>query len=612
MYSLHRPSAIGLHNEMLRVGATHYGQSRAAYLHLLLEALMVVVTRYYWQTLGHHKKETLLHEEEEKELEKEEGSGIEECMKQKMAGKRLEEMEKDTLLLDSPRKVNKVENKQSKAEKTKVLTKKKKFVQEEATKIIKEVAKDSAEGNCEDLKALMKESFLRIADFYASEGSELEWQWSLVRIYQGFEIPLPDVISRLSSLEANTDDAIVYTLTNMLINPEIHELTAPESNFVLDTLIKLSPGRVSEILLRSDRIKEHKKEKALSALKKELSKHSSPRPCDVLALAVIILEKGSPEQVATVLGLLKAHHLFQVLQQYISLLIHDVAPPEDVNSSGCSSLSSTSLTSPSSSTPNTPRVAVVLTPLALVLLDHKWDIFCDLFLSVIGNDGKISLDTFCLAMMDARPIVTCGPECNVNSLRLRDFLETYFVEYAYSITQSYDEKSEVMTKSPNNYERSVSVLVSLYLASLLGAFAAKTKDEIMREEPRQCLEEVYGPRPPYLNLLPPFGSKKPGDGCSPMKTPALQSSERKKCVDLLILQSLLSSSLPSSSDRQNVIKFAKGNPSLKGSDGLLAAALTGHQQMNFVLTKYPEAFIIWAKVKKTLIFLSIVVGNFNS
>jgi len=449
-----------------------------------------------------------------------------------------------------------------------------------------------------ELDKLLKETFLSVADYYAAEETELEWQWSLVGLYRGFNVSIADITARLSALPAY--DALIYALTNIVLNPQTEVLTQQQSNSVLETFEKLAPNKVAEIVLRSNCLREFKKDKALSILKKQLSKYATPRPVDVLALAVIILDKGSPAQVSTVLGLLRPHHLLQILQQYSWLLIHESIVTTDTDScltTPSGSFSSLGLSSPSSSFPNTPRSvepvnSVTLTPLALVLLDHKWDTFCDLFLSIIGLGTEataslnITLDTFSQALMEARPIVTCGPECNINSLRLRDFLENYFAEYAYAITEAKEGE-------PKRYERSISVLISLYLASLLGAFTAKSKEEIIREEQRQCLHNVYAARPSYLNILPPFEYDpqmlyKKEESCT---TPV----NKCKNVDLIIIQSLLSSKLPSESDRQNVIKFAKSNPNLKGSDGILAVAFTGLHQMVFIMEKYPHAFYRYAK-----------------
>lgn len=611
MYSLHRPNAISLHKEMIRVGLTHYASNTPAYLQLLLEAMMVVITRKYWELMQKAQEDFLEYdinpdEEEHSDMDSL-SSGIEECMKQKMAGKKLEELEKDTLFLESPRKKRPTEiNKSSPRESKKATTSNKKGHKKKSSDKADDVTVSpmKIDGS---LDSSIKECFLSLADYYAVQSNESEWQWSLVQIYHGFGITIASLISRLNNLESNTDSALVYTLTNILLNPETPALTVQQGNSVLDTLEKYAPNRVAEIVLRSCCLKDYKKDKALAILKKELSKYGLPRPVDVLALAVIILDRGSPEQVSTVLGLLRPHHLLEILQQYSWLLIHETVPvvEDDCGSATPSgSLSSLGLSTPNSSFPNTPRSvepvnSVTLTPLALVLLDHKWDIFCDLFLSVIGlgnepdssityNNINITLDTFCQALMEVRPIVTCGPECNINSLRLRDFLETYFNEYANSIAEN--------EKEDGRYEHSISVLISLYLASLLGAFTAKTKEEIIREEQRQCLHAVYASRSSFLNILPPFDydprtSYKTEQSCS---TP----EDKRNNVDLIILQSLLSSNLPSESDRQNVVRFAKSNPNLKGSDGILAAALTGQSQMMLVMEKYPHALYRYTKVGK--------------
>ena len=314
-----------------------------------------------------------------------------------------------------------------------------------------------------DPKLLVKETALLLSDYYACYSSELEWQWSLVNIYLGFGVSPVTAICRLNSLSGDTNAALVYVLVNMLLlnsTYSLPQLSYCQANTVLETLEKIAPERVSEVLLKSTVLRDYKKDKVLPVLKKELSRYPHPRPCDVLALAVVVMERGTSEQVGTVLSLLRSHLLLDILLENFHLLI-------EANGGG-DTIAATP-TTPSSLT-SLPSLEITLSPLALILLEHKWDIFCDVFLRLIGQ-SNLTLDSFCLAMMDSRPIVTCGPECNVNSLRLRDFMEAYFMEYAHSIVQSCS--SDLSEQDDMSYERSISVLVSLYLASLLGAFAAK-------------------------------------------------------------------------------------------------------------------------------------------
>ena len=62
-------------------------------------------------------------------------------------------------------------------------------------------------------------------------------------------------------------------------------------------------------------------------------------------------------------------------------------------------------------------------------MEHKREVFTETFVALIG-EGTLSLDAFVDAYVAVYPIVSCGPECNINSLRLRDFLESFFMEYS--------------------------------------------------------------------------------------------------------------------------------------------------------------------------------------
>lgn len=64
-------------------------------------------------------------------------------------------------------------------------------------------------------------------------------------------------------------------------------------------------------------------------------------------------------------------------------------------------------------------------------------------MSLIG-EGSLTLNAFVDAFIAVYPIMSCGPECNTHSLRLRDFLEKFFLEYAHnaevSNCQSHNKK----------------------------------------------------------------------------------------------------------------------------------------------------------------------------
>ncbi|KAF2357069.1 Hermansky-Pudlak syndrome 3 central region [Trinorchestia longiramus] len=479
---------------------------------------------------------------------------------------------------------------------------------------------------------------------------------------------LPSLAENTATVSSSSEracDALVFTLCNMLTDPAAPVLSCSEATAVLECLERLSPDRVSRLLLSSVVVRDYKTDKVMSLLKRKLARHSPPRPYDVLAVAAVVVQRGTPEQVASVLGLLRPHELLHALQQYPSLLLQHTPPALDGDSPRCSSTTARH----ASSAPPTPRTPpqYTLTPLALVLLDHKWDVFCALFMSVIGDSSSCSgyvnsatvsdatsssrpsltLDGFVTSLMDARPIVTCGPECNVNSLRLRDFLEAYFMEHADTIARGV---TSVVDDGARPYSRSVSVLVSLYLASLLGAFTPQvslrlsqpslgswtvlgsvqfgSRDAAVREEQRQCLVEVYGPRPAYLNFLcssedsftpsgapfPNYGSKVEASSAASLPNHGarteLQLSDsdtsaprhRKPRTDLLILQSLLCSPLPSQSDRNHVAKFIASNTSIAGSESILAACLTAPgsdrlntQQLQLMLDRHQRAVLAYTR-----------------
>ncbi|CAL4066395.1 unnamed protein product, partial [Meganyctiphanes norvegica] len=514
VYSLHLPSSGALYKEMVRVGRTHRQASPPTYLHLLLEAHLVITTAL-------HKNASLMDEEDE------------------------------------------------------------------------------------DLYALLQDSAALLGDYYASCTSEAEWEQA-VQYYQVSSLSCDAVIERL---ETDTP-GILHIISSLLLNPATTVLTPAQANCVLDMLEKIAPQEVSPIILKSSCFKEYKKDKVLSIIKGELSKTSEPRASDVLALALVFLERGSSEQVSVVLASLRAYQLIEALLQNSKLLLLDID--------------------------TTPQ----LSPLAQVLSEHKKEVFMEVFVSLIG-EGTLSLNAFVDSFVSVYPIVSAGPECNIHSLRLRDFLETFFLEYAHN--------SEI-TDDHDKYDRAITVLVSLYLASLMGGFADKGKEDSTWCEQRAALMELYGPRPSYLNLLPPFNGRPPtahlkslkqqSNKPSPIKgvtgrkyeqdpvhgdetgvlaavaAAAAAAANESSCLasededdvleancstdstallHLLVLQSLLSSDLPSNEDRANVLKFVGSNPTAPGAMALKVLCLSQKEQLNFLINEFPTALLQYAK-----------------
>ncbi|KAG0721181.1 Hermansky-Pudlak syndrome 3 protein [Chionoecetes opilio] len=430
VYSLHLPSAANLYREMVRVGRTHYAASPSTYLHLLLEAHLILTTA--------------LHRELPQEDESE-----------------------------------------------------------------------------EDLCSLLQDSSALLGDYYAQCETEAEWKQA-TQYYQVSSLTPDAVVERLE-LQC---PGLVPVVAALLLHPNTPLLTAAQ---------------------------------VLGIIKQELSKTLEPQPTDVLALALVILDRGSPEQVATVMASLRAYQLVVVLLQHSRLLM------------------------------TTQEGTTALSPLAQVLAEHKKEVFTEVFVSLIG-EGSLSLNAFVDAFMAVYPIVSCGMECNTHSLWLRDFLEKFFLEYAHN-TEITDQR--------DRYDRAIQVLVSLYLASLMGAFGDKSKEDPNWSDQRLALKELYAPRPTFLALLPPFSQEQAmikgqavvatGEGAPEDQTPSevkeIGKSLSSSLLHLVVLQ-----------DRSNVLKFATSNQSVLGAQSLKILCLDRSQQLDYILQEFAYALLQFGKV----------------
>ncbi|XP_042207790.1 Hermansky-Pudlak syndrome 3 protein-like isoform X2 [Homarus americanus] len=473
VYSLHLPSAASLYKEMVRVGRSHRSASPSTYLHLLLEAHLVLTTAL------HHELPQVQEAEE-------------------------------------------------------------------------------------DLYSLLQDSSALLGDYYAQCETEAEWKQA-TQYYQVSSLSPDAVIERLD-LQC---PGLVAVVSALLLHPSTPPLSSAQANCVLEMLEKVAPEKVSTIILKSSCLTDYKKDKVLTIIKQELSKTAEPRPTDVLALALVFLDRGSPEQVSTVLASLRAYQLVVVLLQHSRLLL------------------------------TTEEGATRLSPLTQVLAEHKKEVFTEVFVSLIG-EGMLSLNAFVDAFVAVYPIVSCGPECNTHSLWLRDFLEKFFLEYAHN--------SEI-TDQRERYDRAITVLVSLYLASLMGAFGDKSKEDPNWSDQRAALKELYAPRPIFLGLLPPFSNDQSlqesqsgaaEDGGAVEKKAGVEVEEEGKnlsssLLHLVVLQSLLSSDLPSVEDRNNVLKFVTSNPTALGAQSLRILCLDPSQQLEFILQEFPHALLQYGK-----------------
>ncbi|XP_069957344.1 BLOC-2 complex member HPS3 isoform X3 [Cherax quadricarinatus] len=443
VYSLHLPSAASLYKEMVRVGRSHRSASPSTYLHLLLEAHLVLTTAL------HHEIPQVQEAEE-------------------------------------------------------------------------------------DLYSLLQDSSALLGDYYAQCDTEAEWKQA-TQYYQVSSLSPDAVIERLD-LQC---PGLVAVISALLLHPNTPVLTSAQANCVLEMFEKAAPDKVSTIILKSSCLVDYKKDKVLGIIKQELSKTAEPRPTDVLALALVFLDRGSSEQVSTVLASLRAYQLVVVLLQHSRLLL--------ITEDGATRLS----------------------PLVQVLAEHKKEVFTEVFVSLIG-EGTLSLNAFVDAFVAVYPIVSCGPECNTHSLWLRDFLEKFFLEYAHN---------------------------------------SESKEDPNWSDQRAALKELYAPRPTFLGLLPPFSNdhsfpeaqtSEPEDGGSPEEKAGVEAEEEERnlsasLLHLVVLQSLLSSDLPSVEDRTNVLKFVTANPTALGAQSLRVLCLESSQQLDYILQEFPHALLQYGK-----------------
>ncbi|XP_043236662.1 Hermansky-Pudlak syndrome 3 protein-like [Amphibalanus amphitrite] len=142
---------------------------------------------------------------------------------------------------------------------------------------------------------------------------------------------------------------------------------------------------------------------------------------------------------------------------------------------------------------------------------------------------------------------------------------------------------------PQRAGQAVTLLVRMYLGGTVGAFppagAAPATGPALE---RHRLGALYGPRAAWLNLVPPFAGRAPAQILADMEADP-------RLVDLVMLQSLLCSDLPSAEDRRHIREFLSAHPSAVGHDALLALCSELADAAALLAEKYPEAALEHAK-----------------
>lgn len=263
-----------------------------------------------------------------------------------------------------------------------------------------------------------------------------------------------------------------------------------------------------------------------------------------------------------------------------------------------------------------------------MLIDNRWDVFCRVFIEILNvlktserdkldtsskirhiNCFPLCLDEFTFAFLEIKPCVTFGPEANLNSLRIRDFLERYFYRYGNFLRQIMDcvdnSGSDPMTDISAHcllkFDMSVTLLVNFSLASLLGAFSNVSSEAfpfLTSGSTRRDFSQLFGDTPHIVKTITKlafinsislgnYDSEKSVDSSSDFRN---SISEDGIVLEHLMMQSLLCSPFCSAEHRIAVRKFCLDNPTILGVQSLLFCTLNDKEKVNILLQEFPSVF----------------------
>nr|CAD7400072.1 unnamed protein product [Timema cristinae] len=484
------------------------------------------------------------------------------------------------------------------------------------------------------LLSLYKDSCGLLADFYITCNNEKEW--SLATPYYTMSGLTPfEVMERVKNINISVSDlqshhdrsekyvqGLMNYLKTCLIKMDYKSEDIPFSlavpsfaHSLLDIFEKHDPGQVSTLVLRSHLLREYSTDRVLSIMKKELSLRPKPEPSDALALVLLCIQKGSPDQAITVLNSFSPKQLKNILAENYFLMFEG----NDAKTRTWGK-----------------EETLNFTELSTLLMDTNMEVLARVLVHLTTTtDSAMTLKQVLQAFMEYLPtrISTTGP--NPNKV-FQMFLEGYFnwlhlnqseanydvahIEALKILVRSYlsDLQTNPFEKtSSSSFETPKSSISTLHFMTSK-PFVCLTKRmrlQLTYNHKKEKLSGLFSDlRPRFLNKLPPFvpDSSKRIVPSFKMDDEELTNDYIKYKITLTKLQSLLCWKRLPGVCAVEVYHFLKRHPQLYGNLSLLVLCMPVNEVTNILMEFGPQALLQCAEMCHDLLSLNTQFHGLNA
>lgn len=467
-----------------------------------------------------------------------------------------------------------------------------------------------------EIKDLYRDSCALLADYYIMSDDEADWELTAPYYTMAGLAPV-EVVNRVKEMVVPPEVAakgkhrglMSYLNTSLLqqnqapgnvaFSPAVHSF----AHALLDLFEEHDPGRVSTLVLHSALLREYAMDRVLAIMKKQLSTRAVPAASDALALVLLCIQRGSPEQAVAVLNSLSHSSLTNILSDNPVLLLEqqypavtEASPAHSLTGDSSPMCSTSNMRAVSSGRENVPSFS----ELASVLMDSKPAVLADVLAGLVTVSQFATLQQILQVFLDYIPS-RIGIAGSAASHVLQKFLEMYFAWYFSDITTSSYDMTTV---------EALKILVRSYLSHLQqhnpNAPQNKKYRTVKAEEPKRkvLFEEkrfaFLGKMPPYsADLSKRLISLQEGLRSTPENTEPVKRSENANNDSLFKLQCLLCSGKLPPECLSEVRQFVHTHPQLHGNLSLQVLCVPTREATNILLDFCPHALLQYAKDKFT-------------
>ncbi|XP_069678464.1 BLOC-2 complex member HPS3 isoform X2 [Periplaneta americana] len=491
------------------------------------------------------------------------------------------------------------------------------------------------------LEELYRESCALLADYYVMSDNEEDWNMAapyyrmagftpmeVVNRVRKIEIP-PAVLAGRENQDSNSNlkGLMCYLHTclmqlnqapgDVLFNPAVPSF----AHTLLDLFEEFDPAQVSTLVLHSSLLREYATDRVLGIMKKQLSIRAVPVAADALALVLLCIQRGSPEQAIAVLDSLSPDSLTKILIDNPSLLLEQQSPTQNFRGSSPHSVQKSSDSppqynkkgnspnlrpSPSRGGENVPSFS----ELASILMDSKPGVLADVLADLVMVSQYATLQLILQVFLEYIPS-RIGIAGSAASHVLQRFLEKYFAWYFNELTPQ---------DSPASYDmatvEALKILVRSYLsdlqrfnlnssAKIIDSDAAlNSKNSGSLSDTKVLFESkrlaFLGKMPPYAaDLSKRLVSLQDGVGSALENLKPVKSGANLSNDSLFKLQCLLCSGKLPRECLIEVHQFVQSHPHLHGNLSLQVLCVPTREATNILLDFCPQALLQYTKDRFT-------------